>query len=89
MRGSVEEIVKKTGLSETARNMALRIMDDLLTTDAKLYPPGSHHHEMLSVETLFDVTGSLALLDHHDFLEGEIFGTPPVPRLRVYPNCGR
>jgi hypothetical protein len=33
---------------------------------------------MSSVDTLFDVAGSLALLDHHGFLEGEIFGTPPV-----------
>jgi pyridinium-3,5-bisthiocarboxylic acid mononucleotide nickel chelatase len=78
MRDSMGEILKKTGLSDTAKNMALRIIDDLLSADAKLHRSGFHHHERSSVDTLFDVAGSLALLDHHGFLDGEIFGTPPV-----------
>lgn len=78
MRDSIVEIAKKTGLSDTAGNMGLRIIDDLLLADAKLHRSGFHHHEMSSVDTLFDVAGSLALLDHHGFLDGEIFGTPPV-----------
>jgi len=78
MRDSIVEIAKKTGLSDIARNKALRIMDDLLSADAKLYRSGFHPHEMSSVDTLFDVAGSLALLDHHGFFDGEIFGTPPV-----------
>jgi hypothetical protein len=78
MRDSIEEIAKKTGLSDTARYKALRIMDDLLSADAKLHRSGFHYYEMSSVDTLFDVAGSLAILDHHDFLDGEIFGTPPV-----------
>lgn len=78
MKDSIVEITKKTGLSDTAENLAFRIIDDLLSADAKLHRPMVHHHEMLSVDTLFDVAGSLALLDHHGFLEGEIFGTPPV-----------
>ena len=78
MRDSIVEIAKKTGLSDIARNKALRIMDDLLSADAKLHRSGFHHHEMSSVDTLFDVAGSLVLLDHHGFLDGEIFGTPPV-----------
>jgi hypothetical protein len=53
-------------------------MDDLLSADAKLHRSGFHYYEMSSVDTLFDVAGSLAILDHHDFLDGEIFGTPPV-----------
>ena len=78
MRDSMVEITKKTGLSDTAKNMALRIIEDLLSADAKLHRSGFHHHEMLSIDTLFDVAGSLALLDRHGFLDGEIFGTPPV-----------
>jgi uncharacterized protein (TIGR00299 family) protein len=54
------------------------IIDELLSVDAKLHRSGFHHHMMSSVDTLFDVAGSLALLDSEDFLEGEIFGTPPV-----------
>ena len=78
MRDSIGEIAKETGLSDTAKNLAFRIIDDLLSADAKLHRSAFHHHEMSSVDTLFDVAGSLALLDHHGFLEGEIFGTPPV-----------
>jgi uncharacterized protein (TIGR00299 family) protein len=72
------EITKKIGLSDIAKTMALRIIDDLLSTDVKLHSSGFHHHEMSSVDTLFDIARSLALLDHHGFLDGEIFGTPPV-----------
>jgi pyridinium-3,5-bisthiocarboxylic acid mononucleotide nickel chelatase len=78
MQDSIREIAKKTGLSDTAKNLAFRILDDLLSADAKLHRSAFHHHEMSTVDTLFDVAGSLALLDHHGFLEGEIFGTPPV-----------
>ena len=78
MQDSIGEIAKKTGLSDTAKNLAFRIIDALLSADAKLHRSAFHHHEMSSVDTLFDVAGSLTLLDHHGFLEGEIFGTPPV-----------
>ena len=78
LRDSVVEIAKKTGLSKIARNKAVRIFDDLLSADAKLHCSGFQHHAMSSVDTLFDVFGSLAILDHHGFLDGNIFGTPPV-----------
>jgi len=78
MRDSIVEIAKKIELSDIARNKALRIIDDLLSVDAKFHCSGFHHHEMSSIDTLFDVAGSLILLDHHGFLDGEIFGTPPV-----------
>ncbi len=50
-----------------------------LQPDAKLHRSGFHHREMASVDTLFDILGSISLLDHHGFLEGQIYGTPPVP----------
>ena len=78
MRDSMREITKKIGLSDNAKTIALQIIDDLLSTDAKLHRSGFHYHEMSSVDTLFDVAGSLALLDHHGFLDGVIYGTPPV-----------
>jgi hypothetical protein len=78
MQDSIGEIAKKAGLSDGARNVALRILDDLLSADAKLHRSGFHHHEMSSVDTLFDVAGSLALLDRHGFLDGVIYGTPPI-----------
>jgi hypothetical protein len=78
MRDSIVEITKKTGLSDIAKSMAFRIIDDLLSADAKLHRSGFHQHEMSSVDTLFDVAGSLALLDRNGFLDGLIYGTSPV-----------
>ena len=69
---------KKSGFQILLKSMALRIIDDLLSTDAKLHRSGFHHHQMSSVDTLFDVAGSLALLDRHGFFDGVIYGTPPV-----------
>jgi len=78
MRSSAEEIGKKIGLSAVAREKTQSIINDLFAADAKLHRSGFDHHEMASVDTLFDILGSLLILDHHGFLEGEIFGTPPV-----------
>jgi pyridinium-3,5-bisthiocarboxylic acid mononucleotide nickel chelatase len=78
MRCTADDISKKIGLSETAQKKAHSIMNDLLLVDAKLHSSGFHLHEMASVDTLFDVMGSMFLLDHHGFLEGEIYGTPPL-----------
>jgi pyridinium-3,5-bisthiocarboxylic acid mononucleotide nickel chelatase len=78
MRDSMIEITKKSMISDNAKRMALRIIDDLILTDAKLHRSNFHRHQMLSVDTLFDVAGSLALLDRNGFLDGMIYGTPPV-----------
>ena len=77
MRDSIEEIAKKSGLSDTASEKALLIIDDLLSAYEKLHRSG-FHQKISSVDTLFGVAGSLALLDHYGFLEGMIYGTPPV-----------
>jgi uncharacterized protein (TIGR00299 family) protein len=76
--GSADAIAQKIGLSGTAQEKAQAIMNDLICADAKLHCSGFHHHAMASVDTLFDIMGSVLILDRHGFLEGEIFGTPPV-----------
>jgi hypothetical protein len=78
MRDSAEEIAKKIGLSVVAQKKTQSIINDLLAADEKLHHSGFHHHQMASVDTLFDILGSLLILDRHGFLEGEIYGTPPV-----------
>ena len=87
MRDSMVEITRKIGLSDIAKTMALRIIDDLLSTDAKLHRSGFHHHEMSSVDTLFDVAGSLALLDHHGFFDGVILRDASGTGIRLHPYC--
>jgi uncharacterized protein (TIGR00299 family) protein len=78
IRESVVEVAQETGLSGTASKKALQIIDDLLSVDEKLHRSGFHHFEMPAVDMLFNVTGSLALLDNQGFLDGIIYGTPPV-----------
>jgi pyridinium-3,5-bisthiocarboxylic acid mononucleotide nickel chelatase len=78
MRISADSAAKKIGLSEGAKNLVQSVIGDLFAADAKLHRSEFHRREMSSVDTLFDVLGSIAILDHHGFLEGEIFGTPPV-----------
>jgi pyridinium-3,5-bisthiocarboxylic acid mononucleotide nickel chelatase len=78
MQGSAEEIAKKVGLSVAAQEKMQSIINDLFAADAKLHRSGFHHREMASVDTLFDILGSVLILDRHGFLEGEIYGTPPV-----------
>jgi pyridinium-3,5-bisthiocarboxylic acid mononucleotide nickel chelatase len=78
MRSSAADIAHKIGLTETAQKKAQSIINDLFLADAKLHRSGFHHHEMASVDTLFDVMGSICILDQQGFLEGEIYGTPPV-----------
>lgn len=78
MRESAGAVAKKIGLSATAQTRAGAIFNDLLYADGKLHRSGFHNHRMASVDTLFDVMGSLLILDKHGFLEGEIYGTPPV-----------
>jgi pyridinium-3,5-bisthiocarboxylic acid mononucleotide nickel chelatase len=78
MRSSAEDIAQKIGLSGAAQEKARAILNDLFAAHAKLHRAGFHHHQMASVDTLFDILGSLLILDRHGFLEGEVYGTPPV-----------
>lgn len=78
MQSSAENIAKKIGLSELAQKKAQSIINDLFAVDAKLHRSNVFHHETASVDTLFDILGSIFILDQHGFLEGEIYGTPPV-----------
>ena len=78
MRGSAEEIAQTIGLSEIARKKAMAIINDLFCADGKLHRSKFQHHAMASVDTLFDILGSVLILDRQGFLEGEICGTPPV-----------
>ena len=78
MRSSVDRIAKTIGLSATAQKKVQDIINDLFCADAKIHRSGFHNHAMASVDTLFDIIGSVLILDRHGFLGGEIFGTPPV-----------
>jgi len=71
------EIARGIGLSENARNRALGILGELVSTGERIHAASTGISRVASIDTLFDIMGSVLLLDRHGYLEGEIYGTPP------------
>jgi uncharacterized protein (TIGR00299 family) protein len=77
LHDAAEAVSRDARLHSAAREKALGIIDDLVTTAMRLHPQGSSHHEIASVDTLFDVVGSVLLLSEYGFLVGEMYGLSP------------
>ncbi|MDN7024887.1 nickel pincer cofactor biosynthesis protein LarC [Methanoculleus sp. FWC-SCC1] len=77
LRQSLLEVADAAGLPERARSRGLAVLDDLIAAEAKLHRTGFHLHEIASVDTIFDILGSLLILEDHGFLDGVIYATPP------------
>ncbi len=77
LRQSLLEVADTIGLPERARKRALSVLDDLVAAEAKLHRTGFHLHEIASVDTIFDILGSLLILEDLGFLDGVIYATPP------------
>ncbi|WP_214020990.1 nickel pincer cofactor biosynthesis protein LarC [Methanoculleus sp.] len=65
------------GLRMGARSRALAVLDDLAVAEARLHRSGFSRHAIASVDTIFDVVGTMLLLDRAGFIEGTIVATPP------------
>jgi uncharacterized protein (TIGR00299 family) protein len=77
LRASLQFIADEAALSPLARDRSLSVLDELLGAEARLHKTGFSRHEIASVDTLFDITGALLILDQEGFLEGSIVATPP------------
>jgi uncharacterized protein (TIGR00299 family) protein len=77
LRTSLLYVADEAGLSRRARERSLSVLEELLGAEARLHRTGFSGREIASVDTLFDITGTLLLLDQSDFLEGSIVATPP------------
>jgi uncharacterized protein (TIGR00299 family) protein len=77
LRASLQIVADESGLSPMARDRSLSVLDELLGAEARVHRAGFSRHEIASVDTLFDITGCLHLLDRSGFLEGSIVATPP------------
>ncbi|RXE56794.1 hypothetical protein ABH15_01110 [Methanoculleus taiwanensis] len=77
LRQSLLGVAETIGLPERAKTRALSVLDDLVAAEAKLHRTGFHHHEIASVDTIFDILGPLLLLEDLEFLDGIIYATPP------------
>ncbi len=65
------------GLSPGACSRALAVLDNLTAAEAHLHRTGFSRHVIASVDTIFDVIGTMLLLDRAGFLEATIVATPP------------
>ncbi len=77
LKDAIVKVSKKLNLSEKARKITENIIDDLIYAEKKLHKDHFHLHEVASLDTIFDVVGSVFLLDKNGFLDGNIYSTPP------------
>ena len=71
-------VMDRIGISPAARKKAKAVFDDLLYAEKRLHRTGFSRHEIASTDTLFDVIGSIALLDSAGFFDGTIHAITPV-----------
>jgi uncharacterized protein (TIGR00299 family) protein len=78
LKDAIKEVSNNLNLSEKANNIICNIIDDLIYAEKKLHKTNFHLHEVASLDTVFDVVGSVMLLEKNGFLDGKIYSTPPV-----------
>ena len=71
-------VMDDIGISQAAGKKAEAIFEDLLYAEKRLHRSGFSRHEIASADTLFDVIGSMSLLDSAGFFEGTIHAITPV-----------
>ena len=77
LKRAINKVAKNLDLSQNALNTINRVIDDLISVEAKLHKGNFHLHEIASLDTIFDVVGSVMLLDKNNFLDAFIYSTPP------------
>lgn len=77
LRENLCEVTESLPLSDEALTKVDQVIGDLTAADSKLHRSDFHLHEVASIDTIFDVVGSILLLDYAGFLEGAIYATPP------------
>ena len=62
-------VMDDIGISQAAGKKAEAIFEDLLYAEKRLHRSGFSRHEIAAADTLFDVIGSMSLLDSAGFFE--------------------
>lgn len=74
-----EKILQKLQLSDDARNLAKEIFQTLINAESEVHGVGVeklHLHETASLDTFFDILGSVLLLERNNFIGIPILGLP-------------
>lgn len=71
------DLVVKLNLSHRAGMLVGSVLSDLALAQAHIHGGSFRHHEVASLDTLFDVLGSALILDKKDFLDAMVYTLPP------------
>jgi len=75
---AINSVAREVGMSEQGRKLAVSIADDLIEAETRVHQSDHVHlHEVGSLDTVFDVAGTVLLLEKQGFLDGRIYGLPP------------
>lgn len=81
----IEKLIRKSGLSDNVKATALKIFSILADAEAKVHKRKKadvHFHEIGGIDSIIDIVGSAAALDHFGF--EKIYSSPlPVTRGQV------
>ena len=78
LKKAVNTVSKNIDVSNRALKIVDSIIGDLIEVEGRLHGRDFHLHEIASLDTIFDVVGSVIILDRQGFLDGDIYATPPV-----------
>ena len=80
LKNAVNIVSNNLNLSEKAKNIINNIIQDLIDAESKIHKKDFHLHEVASLDTVFDVVGTVYLLEKNGFLSenSKIYSTPPV-----------
>ena len=74
-----EKILQNLQVSDDAKNLAKEIFKTLITAESEVHGVGVeklHLHETASLDTFFDILGSVLLLERNNLIEIPILGLP-------------
>lgn len=71
-------IGEKLGISNLGIDKINNIINDLIISEKNIHGDNFHLHEVSSIDTVFDVVGTILLIDRYNYLKYKIYGTPPV-----------
>jgi pyridinium-3,5-bisthiocarboxylic acid mononucleotide nickel chelatase len=77
LQNALLAVAGEVRLSDAARSRALAVLDDLAAVEGRLHRSGFDRHEIASIDTIFDIVGTMLILDRSELLTGTIVTTPP------------
>jgi uncharacterized protein (TIGR00299 family) protein len=74
---NLDRVLESLDLSEDAKRLARKVVDEICDAEAKVHGATHELFDVASVDTIFDVVGTAALLEKSGLLDSEIYTTPP------------